>query len=198
MFDKEKRRKTRQPQCYLRWHKLKNAISPSKMSWNMKQPLQSKWPGRASAQELPPPYPRIRSEARPPPGQAASVGFIGIGGLEMPWQTSTQHLQCNMAGQKKSVIHMSNFLWALYCYTAILDCFLLHFLLVAKKNLQTSLIGFPLGSKENPGRLMPSVPFGSLAHAHGFGLAPPLPAGDSRRQARPTNGVGGADKWGPA
>lgn len=33
-------------------------------------------------------------------------------------------------------------------YTAILDCFLLHFLLVAKKNLQTSLIGVPLGSKK--------------------------------------------------
>ena len=154
--------------------------------WNMIQPLQSKWPGRASAQELPPPCPRIRSEAHPPPGQAASVGFIGIGGLEMPWQTSTQHLQRNMVGQKKqSFIVSPIFFWALYCYTGL---FSIALLLVAKKNLQTSLIGFPPWLQTNPGRLMPSVPFGSLAHAHGFGLAPPLPARDSRRQARPTNG----------
>ena len=113
------------------------------MSWNMKQPLQSKWPGRASAQELPPPYPRIRSEARPPPGQAASVGFIGIGGLEMPWQTSTQHLQCNMAGQKKTGIHMSkDFLLTLVSillYWIVFYCTFCWF----QENLQTSPIGFP-------------------------------------------------------
>ena len=139
VFDKEKRRKTGQPQCFLRWHKLKNATSPIKMSWNMKQPLQSKWPGRASAQELPPPCPRIRSEAHPPPGQAA--WFHCIGGLEMPWQTSTHHLQCNSwLAKKNSHSYVQFSFGTILLYWIVFYC---TFCWLKKKKLQISLTGFP-------------------------------------------------------